>query len=191
MLLFSCVHMRNWESTIKLQPHPPRLLGHIPSQWQASFQLLSIVLTGLPNLHRGTMKKKKRKKERDRKFFGLKRTQKYQQLIYIPKKLQCQSQPRLTKFLHSLSPVFDTVIITRLENVSDFWRKMQVKPRSSKDQTFNLGSPLKTKGFPPKAMFKFATNISRIICIVRNTGVAVTRACSRASVKENPMPHVE
>ena len=66
MLLFSCVHMRNWESTIKLQPHPPRLLGHIPSQWQASFQLLSIVLTGLPNLHRGTMKKKERKKERKR-----------------------------------------------------------------------------------------------------------------------------
>ena len=75
--------------------------------------------------------------------------------------------------------------------MSDFGRKMQVKPRSSKDETFNLGSLLKTKGFPPKAMFKFATNISRIICIVRNTGVAVTRACSRASAKENPMPHVE
>ena len=126
MLLFSCVHMRNWESTIKLQPHPPRLLGHIPSQWQASFQLLSIVLTGLPNLHRGTMKKKKRKKERDRKFFGLKRTQKYQQLIYITKKLHCQSQPRLTKFLHSLSPVFDFAVITQWENVSDFMRKMHV-----------------------------------------------------------------
>ena len=28
------------------------------------------------------------------------------------------------------------------------------KPRSSKDGTFNLGSPLKTKGFPPKAIFK-------------------------------------
>ena len=47
------------------------------------------------------------------------------------------------------------------------------KPRSSKDGTFNLGSPLETKGFTPKAMFKFATNISRIIRIVRNTSVAV------------------
>ena len=68
---------------------------------------------------------------------------------------------------------------------------MQVKPRVSKDQTFNLGSLLKTKGFPPKAMFKFATNISRIILIVCNTGVAVTRACSRASAEENAMFHVE
>ena len=29
----------------KLQPHPPRLLGHIPSQRHSSFQLLSIILT--------------------------------------------------------------------------------------------------------------------------------------------------
>ena len=97
----------------------------------------------------------------------------------------------MTKFLHSLSPVFDIAIITRWENVSDFGRKMRVKLRSSKDQMFNLGSLLKTKGFPSKAMFKFATSISRIIRIVRNTGVAVTRACSRASAEENPMLYVE
>ena len=109
----------------------------------------------------------------------------------MPKKLHCQSQPRLTKFLHSLSPVFDIAIITRLENVSDFGSKMQVKPRSSKDQTFSHGSLLKTKGFPPKAMFKFTTNISRILRIVCNTDVAVTRACLRASAEENPMLHVE
>ena len=75
--------------------------------------------------------------------------------------------------------------------MSDFGRKMQVKPLSSKDKPFNLGSPSKTKGFPPKAMFKYATNISRIILIVCNTGVAVTRACSRASAEENAMLHVE
>ena len=75
--------------------------------------------------------------------------------------------------------------------MSDFGRKMQVKPLLSKDKPFNLGSPLKTKGFPPKAMFKFATNISRIILIVCNTGVAITRACSRASAAENAMRHVE
>ena len=69
--------------------------------------------------------------------------------------------------------------------------KCVFKPRLSKDETFNLGSPLKTKGFPPKAMFKFATNISRIIRIVCNTGVAVTRASSRASAEENPVLHVE
>ena len=74
--------------------------------------------------------------------------------------------------------------------MSDFGRKMQVKPLSSKDKPFNLSSPLKTKVFPPKAMFKFATNISRIILIVCNTGVAVTRACSRASAEENAMLHV-
>ena len=28
------------------------------------------------------------------------------------------------------------------------------KPGSSKDGTFNLGSPLETKGFTPKAIFK-------------------------------------
>ena len=33
------------------------------------------------------------------------------------------------------------------------------KPRSSKDGTFNLGSPLKTKEFTPKAIFKFSTNV--------------------------------
>ena len=32
--------------------------------------------------------------------------------------------------------------------------KYMFKLRSSKDGTFNLGSPLKTKGFPPKAIFK-------------------------------------
>ena len=48
-----------------------------------------------------------------------------------------------------------------------------------------------TKGFTPTAIFKFATNISRMVRIVRNTGVAVTRACSRASAAENPMLHVE
>ena len=31
----------------------------------------------------------------------------------------------------------------------------------------------------------------RIVRIARNTGVAVTRACSRASAAENPMLHVE
>ena len=48
------------------------------------------------------------------------------------------------------------------------------KPRSSKDVTFNLGTPLETKGFTPKArkaMFKLATNISRMVRIARNTGV--------------------
>ena len=65
------------------------------------------------------------------------------------------------------------------------------KPRSSKDETFNLGSPLETKGFTPKAIFKFATNISKMVRIARNTGVAVARACSRASTAENPMLHVE
>ena len=50
------------------------------------------------------------------------------------------------------------------------------KPRSSKDGMFNLGSPLETKGFmptAPKAMFKLAANISRMVRIARNTGVAV------------------
>ena len=56
------------------------------------------------------------------------------------------------------------------------------KPRSSKDGTFNLGTPLETKGFTPKArkaMFKLATNISRMVRIAHNTSVAVTRACSQ------------
>ena len=65
------------------------------------------------------------------------------------------------------------------------------KPRLSKDGTFHFGSPLETKGFTPKAIFKFATNISRIILIVCNTDVAVTRACSRASAAENLMLYVE
>ena len=46
------------------------------------------------------------------------------------------------------------------------------EPRLSKDRTFNLCSLLKTKGYLPKAMFKFA------------------RACSRASAAENPKFHV-
>ena len=65
------------------------------------------------------------------------------------------------------------------------------KPRSSKDGTFNLGSPLETKGFTLTAIFKFATKISRMVRIVRNTGVAVRRTCSRTSAAENSVPHVE
>ena len=65
------------------------------------------------------------------------------------------------------------------------------KPRLGKDGTFHFGSPLETKGFTPKAIFKFATNISRMVRIARNTDVAVTRACSRASAAENLMLHVE
>ena len=45
------------------------------------------------------------------------------------------------------------------------------------EETINLGSPkcspLETKGFTPTAMFKFATNISRMIRIASNTGVPV------------------
>ena len=48
-----------------------------------------------------------------------------------------------------------------------------------------------TKGFTPTASFKFATNISRMVRIVRNTGVAVTRTFSRTSAAENSVPHVE
>ena len=75
-----------------------------------------------------------------------------------------------------------------------FGEKCMFKPRSSKDGMFNLGSPLETKGFmptAPKAMFKLAANISRMVRIARNTGVAVTRACSRASAAENSTLHVE
>ena len=38
---------------------------------------------------------------------------------------------------------------------------------------------------------KFATKISRMVRIVRNTGVAVRRTCSRTSAAENSVPHVE
>ena len=65
------------------------------------------------------------------------------------------------------------------------------KPLSSNDGTFNLGPPLETKGITPKAIFKLATNVSRMVPIARNTGVAVTRTCSRASTAENPMLRVE
>ena len=44
-------------------------------------------------------------------------------------------------------------------------------------EKFNLGfpkcSPLEMIGFTPTAIFKFATNISRMIRIARNTGVAL------------------
>ena len=83
--------------------------------------------------------------------------------------LHCQKQPGLTKFLHSFSPVFDIAVITRWDLVGEFvgfW-----------EETINLGSPkcspLETKGFTPTAMFKFATNISRMIRIASNTGVPV------------------
>ena len=45
------------------------------------------------------------------------------------------------------------------------------------EEKFNLGSPkyssLETIGFTPTAIFKFATNISRMIRIARNPGVAL------------------
>ena len=68
-----------------------------------------------------------------------------------------------------------------------------LKSRSNKDETFNLGSPLEQKGFTPKAIF---LNLPQIfqeynLRIARSTGVANTRACSRASEAENPMLPVE
>ena len=65
------------------------------------------------------------------------------------------------------------------------------KPLSSNDGTFNLGPPLETKRITPKAVFKLATNVSRMVPIARNTGVAVARTCLRASAAENPMLHDE
>ena len=65
------------------------------------------------------------------------------------------------------------------------------KPRSCKDGTFNLGTQLETKGFTPKAIFKLASNISRMVRLARNTGVAVRRACTRPSAEENLMLHIE
>ena len=70
--------------------------------------------------------------------------------------------------------------------------KCMFKPRSSKDGTwFNLGSPLETKGFTPKAIFKLPQIFQIMVDIARNTGTAVARACSRASAAENPMLYIE
>ena len=75
----------------------------------------------------------------------------------------------MTNFLHSFSSVFDIAVITRLDLVGEFVGFLQ--------ETINLGSPkcspLETIGFTPTAIFKFATNISRMVRIARNTGVAV------------------
>ena len=90
LFLLSCVHKRNWESTnFNLIPRGLSATFRLRAKARIflSFQLLSIVLTYkvnwlfhysqpvLPNLHRGTIKKKKTKSESDRKFFGLTRTQ--------------------------------------------------------------------------------------------------------------------
>ena len=82
--------------------------------------------------------------------------------------MHCQSQSRLTKFLHSFPPS-DIAVITRLDLVGEFvgfW-----------GETINLGSPkcspLETIGFTATEIFKFATNISRMVRIARNPGVPV------------------
>ena len=69
--------------------------------------------------------------------------------------------------------------------------KGRFKPRSCKDGTFNLDTQLETKGFTPKAIFKLASDISRIVRTALNTVVAVRRACSRPSAAENLMLHIE
>ena len=97
-----------------------------------------------------------KKKERERQEVLRPDTQPKIATVNIhPKKVALSESAKLTKFLHSLSPVFDFAIITRWENVSDLGEKCMFRPRSSKDGTwFNLGSPLETKRFTPKAIFK-------------------------------------
>ena len=68
-----------------------------------------------------------------------------------------------------------------------------LKPRSSKDETFNLVSPMETKRFTRAAIFKICHKYFKNIMYVlaRSTSVAVTRACSLTSAAENPMLQVE
>ena len=60
------------------------------------------------------MKKKKKERERERQEVLWPDTNARIATVNIhTKTLHCQSQLRLTKFLHSLCPVFDIAIITR------------------------------------------------------------------------------
>ena len=52
-------------------------------------------------------------------------------------------------------------------------------------------SPLETKGFTPKAMFKFGHKYFKNNTHSSQRRVAVARARSRASAAENPVLHVE
>ena len=61
--VYTCVTGKVQTSTSSPEASRPHSVSE--ARIFSSFQLLSIVLTGLPNLHRGTMKKK-RKKERKR-----------------------------------------------------------------------------------------------------------------------------
>ena len=62
------------------------------------------------------------------------------------------------KFDQNFFTRFPLFLISQLSHGGRMCRilgeKYMFKLRSSKDGTFNLGSPLKTKGFPPKAIFK-------------------------------------
>ena len=140
-------------------------------------------------------KKKKTERERDRKFFGLTRTQDHAKIATVNIHTKKFALSESAKFDQISSLAFPRFWFRNYHTVGEcvgLWEKNAcfnlVRARMER-----LMSALRflTKGFTPKAIFKFATNISRMVRIVRNTGVAVTRTCSRTSAAENSVPHVE
>ena len=139
--------------------------------------------------------KKKTESERDRKFFGLTRTQDHAKIATVNIHTKKFALSESAKFDQISSLAFPRFWFRNYHTVGEcvgFWEKNAcfnlVRARMER-----LMSALRflTKGFTPTAIFKFATNISRMVRIVRNTGVAVTRTCSRTSAAENSVPHVE
>ena len=198
--VYTCVTEKVQTST----SYPEAFRPHSVSEARIffSFQLLSIVLTykvnslfyfSQPVLAQSSSENRERKRKRERQEVLWPDTHPKIATVNIhTKKTGCTV--RVSQGWPNFFTRFLSFLISQLTHGGRMCRILGAKCRlnlvRARTQTFSLGSPLKTKGFPPKAMFKFATNISRILRIVCNTGVAVTAACSRASAEENAMLHV-
>ena len=150
----------------------------------SSFQLLSVILTykgtrffiflslSWPILHRGTIKKRERGRERDRTFFW---PDTHAKIATVPQKLHCQSQH------HTVGECVG------------FWEKNACLNLVRGRMEHGLISALGWKQKDSRLRrflncHKYFKNGS----IARNTGVAVMHEsqCSRASAAANPMLHV-
>ena len=107
------------------------------------------------------MKKKERKKERKRQEVLWPDTHAKIAMVNTHTKIALSESVKVDQLSSLVFPRIDIAVITRWDLVGEFVEFWEEK--------FNLGPPKCS----PTAIFKFARNISRLIRIARNTGVAL------------------
>ena len=163
--MYTCVTGKVQTSTSSPEASRPHSVSE--ARIFSSFQLLSIVLTHKVNwlfhfsqpvlaypIFIGEQWKRKRGRERQEVLWP--DTHAKIATVNIHTKKSCTV--RVSQGWPNFFTCFPLFLISQLSHSGRMCRilgeKCIFQPRSSKDGMFNLGSPLETKGFTPKAIFK-------------------------------------